>query len=107
LRQPQHAGHCEYGESPEQAAVREVMEETGLEVALDRCLGWFFNPQAEYPGPNVTFCYEAHSTGGQLRGSEEGQVAAFPLENFPKISPSRKGSTRAMEFYLAQIHNSE
>jgi ADP-ribose pyrophosphatase YjhB (NUDIX family) len=96
------AGHCEYGESPEEAAVREVLEETGLEVELERCLGWFYNPQAAYPGPNVTFFFEAHSTGGSLKSSAEGQAAAFPLEQFPPISPSHKGSTRAMQLYRSR-----
>ncbi len=40
------AGHCEYGESPEQAAVREVLEETGLIVAIECCLDGILNPQA-------------------------------------------------------------
>jgi ADP-ribose pyrophosphatase YjhB (NUDIX family) len=96
------AGHCEYGESPEQVAVREVLEETGLIVEIERCLGWHFNPQASYPGPNVTFFFEAQSRGGELRGSDEGQVAVFPLAQVPQIAPTRKGSTRAMQLYLAR-----
>jgi len=93
------AGHCEYGESPEQAAVREVREETGLVVEVERCLGWYFNPQASYPGPNVTFFFEAHSVGGELCGSTEGRVATFPLERFSSISPTRRGSTYGMKLY--------
>jgi ADP-ribose pyrophosphatase YjhB (NUDIX family) len=97
------AGHCEYGESPEQAAVREVFEETGLVVEIEGCLGWYFNPQTEYPGPNITFFFEAHSVGGELRSSEEGRAAIYPLEHFPRIAPDRKGSTRAMQFYTANL----
>lgn len=33
-------GHVEYGESPEQAAIREVAEETGLELINMRREGW-------------------------------------------------------------------
>src|SRR5512143_2856815 len=36
------AGLVEYGEDPQIAAVRETREETGLEVEIVDCLGWFF-----------------------------------------------------------------
>lgn len=36
----QPGGHLDPGESCEQAALREVAEETGLEVAVDRFVGW-------------------------------------------------------------------
>jgi ADP-ribose pyrophosphatase YjhB (NUDIX family) len=94
------AGHGEYGESPEQAAVREVYEETGLIVEINRCLGWHYNPQVEYPGPNIAFMFEAHSVGGELRGSEEGRVALYPIGQFPPISPERVNSQRTMQIYL-------
>jgi ADP-ribose pyrophosphatase YjhB (NUDIX family) len=97
------AGHCEYGESPEDAAIREVFEETGLVVEIETCLGWHFSPQPEYPGPNVQFFFVAQSVGGEMRNSEEGRVAAFTLKDLPRIDPSRKGSTRAMQLYLANL----
>ena len=33
-------GHVEWGETLHEAVVREVLEETGLEVVVDRFLGW-------------------------------------------------------------------
>ncbi len=94
------AGHGEYGESPEEAAIREAYEETGLVVEIERCLGWFFRPDKDYPGPNVAFMFLAHAIGGELRGSAEGQVVVYPLEQFPPISPERNGSYRTMQTYL-------
>jgi ADP-ribose pyrophosphatase YjhB (NUDIX family) len=97
------AGHGEYGESPEQAAIREAYEETGLVVEIDRCLGWYFNPLAEYPGPYIAFMFEAHAVGGELRGSEEGQVAVYSLDQFPLISPVRINSHRTMQAYRERL----
>ena len=93
------AGHGEYGESPEQAAIREAYEESGLVVEIDRCLGWYFNPDPEYPGPNVAFMFEAHAVGGELRGSEEGRVSIYTLDQFPPISLERINSYRTMQAY--------
>ncbi len=67
-------GHMEYGESPEEAAVREAREETGLIVEVVRCLGWYFVSQASYPGPMVSFIFETRAVSGELLGSHEGRV---------------------------------
>lgn len=93
-------GHVEYGESPEEAAVREVREETGLDVEVLRCLGWYFNGAGSYPGPIVSFMFETRATGGILRGSEERLARVYPIERFPAISPRRRGSRLTMEAFL-------
>lgn len=95
-------GHVEYAESPEQAAVREAYEETGLIVEVIRCLGHFFDLNRSYPGPMLSFVFELQAVGGTIRNSQEGKVAVFPPDRFPAISPNRKGSRRAMELFLAQ-----
>ncbi len=90
-------GHIEYVESPEDAAVREAREETGLIVEVVRCLGWYFVTQAAYPGPMLHFIFETRAVGGELHASHEGRVAVYPLDAFPPISPNRDGSLRAMQ----------
>lgn len=97
------AGHCEYGESPEQAAVREAREETGLEVEITRALGWYFQHRADYPGPNVSFMFEARVTGGELRPGSEGRAAFYPIEAFPRIDPNRRGSMYTLDTYRALL----
>lgn len=95
-------GHVEYAESPEQAAVREAHEETGLIVKVVRCLGWFFDLNPSYPGPMLSFVFELQAIGGTIKNSPEGKVEVFSLDRFPAISPNRKGSRRAMQIFLAQ-----
>ena len=98
------AGLVEYGESPEAAALREIREETGCSADIVRCLGWIFVPDTSWPGPMVQFMYEAHITGGALRGSEEGEVGLYPLDLFPEIlSKDRQGSQAAMREFLASV----
>ena len=97
------AGHVEYGESPQEAAIRETYEETGLEVEIVQCLGWYFVANAGYPGPMVSFMFETRAVGGELKGSEEGAVKIYPIEAFPQISPNRGGSQKIMSRYLASL----
>ena len=97
------AGLVEYGESPEDAAVREVLEETGLESSVTECLGWHFFPTTSWPGPMVQFFFEARILGGVLKGSDEGEAGVHPLESFPAISSIRTGSQMAMKAYRSKI----
>jgi ADP-ribose pyrophosphatase YjhB (NUDIX family) len=92
-------GVVEFGEMPEEAAVREAREETGLEVEVVRELGRWFAANFPY-GPTLAFMYETRAIGGTLRGSHEGEVAIFKEGSFPAISPSRKGSQQALDAYL-------
>jgi ADP-ribose pyrophosphatase YjhB (NUDIX family) len=98
-------GHVEYGECPEEAAVREAREETGLDVEVVRCLGWCFERHASYPGPMVSFMFETRAIGGTLRGGEEGTARVYPIELFPVISPNRCGSKRTMLAYLRSLRS--
>lgn len=93
-------GLVEYGEDPESAAVREVLEETGLEVEIVDCLGWYFANCTTWPGPLVQFMYEAKIVGGQVKGSSEGEAKVFAEAALPPISSRRAGSQRARQAYF-------
>ncbi len=75
-------GTIEAGETPEQAAIREVQEETGFEVAIDRFVGCYHFPQHG----NTRYVYRGHVTGGQAieRGPETAAVAWFPVAEIPR-----------------------
>ena len=60
-------GFVEWGEAVDRAAVRETMEETGLDVELDGILGVY-----SYDGaPVVIIVYRARAIGGSLRTCHE------------------------------------
>ena len=81
-------GHIEFGETPEDAAIREVAEETGIESAITRSLGvidfWFM---AEGKRIHKTVHhYLFRMTGGILtpQKNEVDEVAWFPLVEVSK-----------------------
>jgi ADP-ribose pyrophosphatase YjhB (NUDIX family) len=99
------AGLIEYGESPQEASIRETLEETGLETEIVRSLGWIFVKYfGGWPGPIIQFMFETRVVGGKLRGSTEGEARIFPREAFPGIVyPERSGSWSAITAYLSRI----
>ena len=97
------AGLVEYGEDPAEAAVREVLEEPGLPARIVDCLGWIFVNRSTWPGPMVQMIYEAEITGGELKGSDEGEARLFSLDEFPAIASKRTGSQAAMQSYRAKV----
>lgn len=60
-------GHQEFGESPEQTAVREVAEETGLTVAATARLGFTDDPMLDIGRHYVTLFVACTRLGGQAR----------------------------------------
>ncbi len=95
------AGCVEFGETLEEAARREVREETGLAVEIVRELpGRLFRRECPV-GPMLQFCFVARMIGGQLRDGAEGRVATFRKGAYPTISPRREGSRYAWAAYLA------
>ena len=76
-------GHIEEGETPEQAALREVKEETGIESAIEKSLGvidfWFMAGGKRIH--KTVHHYLFRESGGLLAAqeSEVDEVAWFPL----------------------------
>ncbi|NDE71952.1 MAG: NUDIX hydrolase [Actinobacteria bacterium] len=77
-------GHIEEGETPEQAAVREVHEETGIECSIDKSLGvidfWFMAGGKRIHKTVHHFVFR--ETGGRIapQVSEVDDVRWFPIE---------------------------
>lgn len=69
-------GHVEYGEPPEQAAIREVAEETGLIIDAPVLLDYEHSPSyGDARQLYIVFCFWAHAIGGELRTDEENSAA--------------------------------
>lgn len=71
-------GWCEPGLSPEENLLKEVREETGLEVELVRLVGIFSRrPSKRFMFSSYHLLYECSPIGGSLRKSFESEEVAF------------------------------
>jgi len=63
-------GHVDYNESCENAAHREIKEETGLDIAIIGCLGIYSDPRRDPRKHCVSAAYLAHSTGNPIAADD-------------------------------------
>ena len=80
------AGYQEADESPEQAIVREVGEETGLEVLVTGLLELQHVPDDPRKPANVAvyLCRPAPGSGEARAGDDAAEAAWFPLTDLPE-----------------------
>jgi ADP-ribose pyrophosphatase YjhB (NUDIX family) len=95
----------ESGESAAEACAREVWEETGLEVAVERLIGVYTNPHylLEYADGNrfhlISLHFEARSVGGILGLSNETTEAGY-------FSRTEIAELDLMEHHVERIEDS-
>lgn len=78
------AGHVEIGESVPEATVREVREETGLEVELGELIGVYSQADVKV----VIIAYRARALGGEPRaGDDADAIALFAPGEAPDQPP--------------------
>ena len=84
-------GAVELGETPEMAAIREVKEETGLEVEVRRLIGVYTDCNMEYPNgdkaQSICIVYEFQVIGGELTWDEGEtlELKYFSLNESPEL----------------------
>lgn len=69
------AGYAEADETPEEAARREVEEETGIQIEIEHL--WGIYPFSESPVPGLLVLYHAHPLGGKLAPGDDALEARF------------------------------
>lgn len=77
-------GFVDYGESLEQAAVREAREETSLEVELKEQFHTYSDPARDPRGHTITTVYLATAQGTPRAGDDARRVGVFHQENLPR-----------------------
>ncbi len=91
-------GFVEYGEKTENAAVREMKEETGLEVKIVRLLGVYSDPSRDPRGHTVSVVYEVKRISGNVSsGDDAAEAKFFPLKKLPPLAFDHK---KIIENYL-------
>ena len=97
-------GIVEYGERVEDAVLREVREETGLECVIDRLVGVYSDPDRDPRGHYVSICFLLRVMGGKLRaGSDAQEVKVFKLGELPKLAFDHFNIVRDAEVMLSGI----
>ena len=77
-------GFLEAGEHPADGAVREMREETGLEIEPVEILGIFMDVYGPEQLPTLNLCYLAKVSGGEPRASSDASdLAWFPVDKLP------------------------
>lgn len=82
-------GGSEPGEAPDETAVREIREETGLDVEIDRMTGTYYEvgPRIDHDhGPILHFVFLAHPTTAAppvATPPEIDQVGWWPIDALP------------------------
>ena len=97
-------GGMDPGESAAEACVREVFEETGLQVKATKLVGIYTSPDilVEYPDGNkiqpVAFSFEVEITGGTLGLSDETtEVGYFTIKEMENMD--------MMEHHVQRIYD--
>jgi len=86
-------GAMEIGESIRETVLREVQEETGLDVTVESLIGIYSNPKHVIAFSNgevrqqFSICFACKTVGGTLRVSEESfEVAFFMVEQVEHLT---------------------
>lgn len=78
-------GFVDYGETLEQAAVREALEETGLHVTRVRPFGAYSDPDRDPRGHTVSFVFSGRARGVPKGMDDARRAAVFPWDALPPL----------------------
>lgn len=97
-------GYVDRGEVVEEAAVREVWEETGLKVEIQRMVGLF----SEHEHPVVVAVFAAREVGGSLKaGSETLELGFFSPDGLPDLAFPRDVQMLARWQEMQESHDAD
>jgi 8-oxo-dGTP diphosphatase len=78
-------GFVDYGESLEQAAAREALEETGLHVTLVEQMKTYSDPDRDPRHHTISTVFIATADGSPRAGDDAGKTGIFTQHNLPRL----------------------
>ena len=94
------AGYVEVDEEPEQAAVREAFEETGLKVKIKNLAG-IYTYCDDPRGNGLVMIYEAEITGGTTQPTDEAlQVGFYSIAEIQKMQFAGASADRQVHDWM-------
>ena len=91
-------GFVEYGETVEEAVVREVEEETGLLTRIKNMVGVYSDPDRDPRGHTVSIAFELETISGSLQAGDDASTASLhPLDKLPELAFDH---SRIIKYYL-------
>ncbi len=78
-------GFVEYGESAEDAIIREVKEEANLDISIKGFTGVYSKPDRDPRGHVISICYKAFATGEEKGGTDASDAAFFTPERIKDL----------------------
>ena len=96
-------GFVDKGETVEQALTREMKEETGLDVSIDRILGIYSEPDRDPRFHTATIVYVAKASGVPQGGDDAKVASLYALSDLP-LEKLVFDHRKIVEDYLATCH---
>ena len=78
-------GFVDYGESLEQAAIREAMEETGLKLTLLEQFRTYSDPRRDPRHHTISTVFIASADGSPRAGDDAGNIGIFSQQKLPSL----------------------
>jgi 8-oxo-dGTP diphosphatase len=98
-------GFVDIGESVEQAAIREALEETSLDVELRALLGVYSRPDRDPRGQTVTVVYVGRGRGTPRARDDAKEIGLFAPTNPP--APLAFDHAEILDDYLRFLRTGE
>jgi len=79
-------GFVEYGERVEDAVIREIREETGLNARIKKLIGVYSDPKRDPRGHTISIVFLLEAEGEAKGGDDAMEAKFFDLNNLPPLA---------------------
>jgi len=83
-------GFVEYGERVEEAVLREIKEETGLDAKIKKLLGVYSDPNRDPRGHTISIVFILEGKGKAKGGDDAEEAKFFELKKLPPLAFDHK-----------------